>query len=60
LFRTLTDLFVNSFKRMGSKVAIIFLKRGEIISRASFSELDEESNRMANVFLEIGVKKLTV
>ncbi len=53
----LKDLFVNSFKRMGSKVAIIFLKRGKIISRASFSELDEESNRMANVFLEIGVKK---
>ena len=53
----LKDLFVNSLKRMGSKVAIIFLKRGEIISRASFSELNEESNRMANTFLDIGIKK---
>lgn len=55
--RVIKNLFVNSFKRMGSKVAIIFLKRGEIISRVSFSDLDKESNRMANAFLNIGIKK---
>ncbi|OQY16040.1 MAG: hypothetical protein B6I32_04545 [Desulfobacterium sp. 4572_20] len=50
-------LLINSFKKNGPKIAIIFLKRGEIISRASFSELDEESNRIANSFLNIGIKK---
>jgi len=55
--RVIKNLFVNSFKRMGSKVAIIFLKRGRLILRVSFSELDEESNRIANAFLDIGIKK---
>ncbi|MCG2777680.1 MAG: AMP-binding protein [Desulfobacterales bacterium] len=57
MIRILTDLFVNSFKKNGPKTAIIFLKRGEIILRASFSDLDKESNSMANVFLEMDVKK---
>jgi len=44
-------LLINSFKKNGPKIAIIFLKRGEIISRASFSELDEESNRIVSLGL---------
>ena len=55
--KTLKELFVENFKKIGPKEAIIFLKRGGPALRASFSELDAESNRMANVFLEIDVKK---
>lgn len=55
--KTLKDLFVENLKKIGPKEAIIFLKRGGPALRTSFSQLDEDSNRMANVFLEINVKK---
>jgi malonyl-CoA/methylmalonyl-CoA synthetase len=55
--RVLKDLFVDRFKGMGSKVAISFLKNGKAISRVTFSNLNTDSNKMANFFLDIGVKR---
>lgn len=57
MVKTLKDLFVESFKRTGPKEAIVFLKKEGPILRTPFSELDKESNHMANMFLEMDVKK---
>jgi len=54
---SLRDCFVDSFLRQGEKKAICFLRGGMKETEISYLELDRSSNRMANFFLELGVKK---
>ncbi len=47
----------NSFKKHNNKPAISFLRDQNIETILSFSELDINSNKMANLFLNMGIKK---
>jgi malonyl-CoA/methylmalonyl-CoA synthetase len=53
----LRDCFQESFRVQGKKTAITFLRDGKIETEISYSQLNQDSNRMANTFLEMGVKK---
>jgi len=54
---TLRDCFEDTFLRLGKKTAITFLRRGREETQISYLELDRDANRLANAFLEMGVKK---
>jgi malonyl-CoA/methylmalonyl-CoA synthetase len=54
---SLRDCFLDSFSFNGKKLAISFLRKGSIETEISYTELDQDSNRMANTFLELGVEK---
>ncbi len=54
---SIAGLFENSFKKHKKKTAITFLRGNKIETRFSFSELDINSNKMANLFLKLGIKK---
>jgi len=54
---SIAGLFKNSFKKHSQKTAITFLRGNKIETRFSFSELDLHSNKMANLFVKLGVKK---
>ncbi len=54
---TLKDCFVDSSLNYGEKKAISFLRKGVIETEISYGELNLDSNRVANTFLELGVKK---
>lgn len=53
----LRDCFQESSRVQGKKTAITFLRDGKIETEISYSQLNQDSNRMANTFLEMGVKK---
>ena len=54
---SLRDCFTDSSSIRGEKKAIGFLREGMIETEISYLELDQDSNRMANTFLDLGVKK---
>ena len=54
---TLRDCFVDSFTQRAEKRAITFLREGRIEAELSYSQLNEDSNRIANTFLDMGVNK---
>ena len=54
---TLKECFVDSSSIFGEKKAISFLRHGIIETEISYQELDKDSNRLANTFLELGVNK---
>jgi len=54
---TLRDCFEDTFLRLGKKTAITFLKRGRRETEISYLDLDQDANRLANAFLEMGVGK---
>ncbi|MCG2776711.1 MAG: AMP-binding protein, partial [Desulfobacterales bacterium] len=54
---TLKECFVDSSSIFGEKKAISFLRKGVVETEISYSELDRDSNRLANTFLELGVNK---
>jgi len=54
---SLRDCFVDSFMIRGEKKAISFLREGVAETEMSYRELNQDSNRMANTFLKLGVTK---
>jgi malonyl-CoA/methylmalonyl-CoA synthetase len=57
MVETLTYLFDQTALRLGKKEAILFLRKGKIESRTTYSSLQQISNRVANALIEIGLKK---
>jgi len=55
--RSLKDCFIDSSIAQGEKKAISFLRKGMVETEISYKKLDQDSNRMANTFLESGVTK---
>ena len=54
---SLRDCFMDSISRQGEKGAITFLREGKVESEISYEDLDRDSNRVANTFLDLGVEK---
>ncbi len=54
---SLRDCLLDSFSIRGKKKAISFLREGRLETDISYRELNRDSNRMANIFLDLGVKK---
>jgi malonyl-CoA/methylmalonyl-CoA synthetase len=54
---SLRESFTDSFLHQGEKRAISFFREGLVETEISYKELDRESNRMANFFLDTGVRK---
>jgi malonyl-CoA/methylmalonyl-CoA synthetase len=55
--KTLKECFVDSSSIYGEKKAISFLRKGMIETEISYSELDRDSNRLANTFLDLEIHK---
>ncbi len=55
--KSLRDCFLDSFLMRVGKTAISFLREGAVETEISYRELHRDSNRMANTFLDLGVKK---
>jgi malonyl-CoA/methylmalonyl-CoA synthetase len=56
-FESLNDCFVGSSRRCGKKTAISFFRGGALETEIAYSELNQDSNRMAGFFLDLGIKK---
>ena len=54
---SIAELLKDCFIKQGQKTAISFLRGAELETRMSFQDLDLNSNKMANLLLEQGVKK---
>ena len=54
---SLKDCFMDSSLSHGEKIAVSFLRDGKIETEISYLKLGQDSNRMANTFLDLGVKK---
>ena len=54
-----SDSFTESFLTYKEKPAITFLRDGKVETEISYLELHQDTNRMANIFLARGVKKVT-
>ena len=55
--QSLSDCFENTFLNRGEKTAVTFLRKGRRETEISYYELDQDSKRLANVFLEMGLRK---
>ena len=55
--KSLKDCFSHTALQQGEKKAISFLRQGMIETEISYRELNQDSNRMANTLLDLGVKK---
>jgi malonyl-CoA/methylmalonyl-CoA synthetase len=53
----LRDCFSGSFLKQGEKRALSFLRKGVVETEITYGELNQDSNRMANTFLDLGVGK---
>ena len=54
---TLGHLFDQRALQLGEKEAILFLRKGKVESRITFSSLHQASNRAANALTKMGLKK---
>jgi malonyl-CoA/methylmalonyl-CoA synthetase len=54
---SLKDCFLDSSLIHREKKAISFLREGMMETEISYGELNQDSNRMANTFLDLGVKR---
>lgn len=57
MVETLAHLFDQTAFRLGKKEAILFLRKGKLESRITYSSLQQISNRVANALIEMGLKK---
>ena len=57
MFETLANLFDQTALRLGEKEAILFVKKGRLESRITYSSLKEISDRVTNGLMEMGLKK---
>jgi malonyl-CoA/methylmalonyl-CoA synthetase len=55
--KSLKDCFMESSVAQGEKKAISFLREGMVETEISYKKLNQDSNRMANTFLNRGVTK---
>ena len=55
--KSLGECFAETFLARGDKPAITFLRDGRVETELSYLELERDSNRMARVFQDLGVKK---
>ncbi|MDX2500618.1 MAG: AMP-binding protein, partial [Deltaproteobacteria bacterium] len=54
---SLTECFSKSFETYKDKPAITILRDGRVETQVSYLELERNSCRMANKFIELGVEK---
>ncbi len=54
---SLRDCFMDAALSRGGKRAISFFRDGKIEMEISYLELNRDSNRLANTFLDLGIKK---
>jgi malonyl-CoA/methylmalonyl-CoA synthetase len=54
---SLKDFFVKSSQTCGEKTAISFLRGGMVETEITYWELNQDSNRMAKFFMDLGIKK---
>ncbi|MBW2344688.1 MAG: acyl--CoA ligase [Deltaproteobacteria bacterium] len=54
---SLKDCFLDTARACGEKTAISFFREGVIETELSYLQLNQDSNRMANTFLDLRVKK---
>jgi len=54
---SLKDCLISSASIHGTKKAISFFREGSLETEISYLELDRDSNRMANTFLNLGVTR---
>ena len=54
---SLGDFFTATFLKYKDKPAITSLRDGKVETRISYFELNQDTNRMANIFLAHGIKK---
>ena len=54
---TLSDCLQDTFLRLGKKTAITFLRKGREATGVSYLQLEQDANRLANTFLDLGVRK---
>jgi malonyl-CoA/methylmalonyl-CoA synthetase len=54
---SLGDIFTAAFLMLKEKPAITFLRDGKAETEISYFELNRDTNRMANIFLNQGIKK---
>ena len=55
--KSLSDCFLRASLVYGKKIAISFLREGTVETEISYLDLDKDSNKMANTFLNMGVEK---
>ncbi len=55
--QTLTDCFQDICLKMERKTAITFLRKGRRETEVSYLQLNQDTNRLGNAFLQVGVKK---
>jgi malonyl-CoA/methylmalonyl-CoA synthetase len=55
--QSFSDGFTESFLTFKEKPAITFLRDGKVETEISYLELNQDTNRMANIFLAQGIKK---
>ena len=55
--KSIADCFQNSFKKFPDKTAISFLRNSSTETDITFKELDQDSNKIANMLLSQGIKK---
>jgi crotonobetaine/carnitine-CoA ligase len=55
--KTLRDMWAELARIYGDKTASIFLGRNGSVSEFTYSQLNEEINKSANLFLDLGIKK---
>ena len=54
---SIAELLTDCFEKHNKKIALSFLRGNKIETRMSFGDLDLDSNKIANLFLEQGIKK---
>ena len=54
---SIAGLFKDCFKKYNKKIATSFLRGKNIETQISFQDLELNSNKLANLFLQQGVKK---
>jgi len=57
VMESLKESFVNTARTCGEKTAISFFREGVIETELSYLQLNQDSNRIANAFLALGVTK---
>ena len=55
--KSMRDCFANSFFTFGENRSISFVRKGAIETEISYAKLNQDSNRLANIFIDRGVEK---
>lgn len=55
--KTLKDAMQLTATRLGDRTALSFVRQGRVETELSYRQLDQDANRVARVFLDLGVKQ---